>query len=132
MFEGSLHLVFENAKKNRNNPTPAETVLWMHLRTGINECKFRRQHPIGMYIADFYCHKAKLIIEVDGAIHLEPEVQKIDKAKEDFLKGRGYSLIRFTNNEVMKSIEEVIKRITTTINNINHKQSPTIGGKSPF
>ena len=66
MFEGASHLIFANAKLLRKNMTAAETVLWMYLKAGINDCKFRRQHPIGIYIADFYCHKAKLGIEVDG------------------------------------------------------------------
>jgi hypothetical protein len=56
MFEGASYLLFERAKRLRKNMTAAETVLWMHIKTGINGFKFRRQHPIGQYIADFYCH----------------------------------------------------------------------------
>src|SRR5580765_7230356 len=77
MFEGASHLIFGNAKHLRKNMTVAQTVLWMHLKKGINGFKFRRQHPIGLYIADFYCHKAKLIVEVDGLVHSEPEVKPI-------------------------------------------------------
>ena len=66
MFEGALHLIFENAKQLRKNMTNAEIALWIHLKGGMHGFKFRRQHPIAVYIADFYCHKVKLIIEVDG------------------------------------------------------------------
>lgn len=132
MFEGAFHSVFENAKKNRNNPTAAETVLWMHLRAGINGCRFRRQHPIGMYIADFYCHKAKLIVEVDGGIHLQPEVIKTDKEKENFLVRNGYRVAHFTNNEILNNIEVVIEQITILTDNNIHKQTPDIGDKSPL
>ena len=128
MFEGALHSVFENAKKNRDNPTIAETVLWMHLRAGISGHKFRRQHPIGMYIADFYCHRAKLIIEVDGTVHQQAEVIKTDMEKESFLKHNGYHVTRFTNEEILNKIEGVIERITALVKNNFHKQSPDIGG----
>jgi very-short-patch-repair endonuclease len=68
MFEGASRLIFANAKHLRKNMTATETVLWMYLKVGIDGFKFRRQHPIGLYIADFYCHKAKLIVEVDQFI----------------------------------------------------------------
>ncbi len=68
-YEDVSHSIFANAKHLRKNMTDAETVLWMYLKEGINGLKFRRQHPIGIYIADFYCHKARLIIEIDGERH---------------------------------------------------------------
>src|SRR5213075_2307472 len=97
MFEGANYLVFELAKDLRKNMTEAEKILWMHLRERISSLKFRRQHPIGIYIADFYCHKIKLIIEVDGEIHDEPETKKYDEKREKDLKELGYLIIRFTN-----------------------------------
>ena len=132
MFEGVLPLVYENAKKNRNQPTAAETVFWMHLKEGIESCKFRRQHPIGMYIADFYCHKAAVIIEVDGSIHHTKEVKKADEEKEVFLTTRSYTVLRFTNDEVMHELETVLQKITKTINNNIRKHSPHSGVKSPL
>ena len=115
MFEGASHLIFANAKYLRKNMTAAETVLWMHLRKGINGFKFRRQHRIGLYIADFYCHKVKLIVEVDGLIHNEPEVKQSDNIRQKELEAWGYNLIRFINQEVNEKPEEVIKIITEKI-----------------
>src|SRR5881394_1517038 len=111
MFEGANHLIFQNAKELRGNMTAAETVLWMYLRNKINGLKFRRQHPIGIYIADFYCHKAKLIIEVDGSIHNEPEIIKSDKARQKQLEVWGYRIVRFTNQEVILYGKKVVALI---------------------
>src|SRR5205814_2994946 len=102
MFEGASHLIFSNAKQMRKNMTDAETILWMHLKEGINGVRIRRQHPIGLYIADFFCHKLKLIIEVDGLIHNEPNIQEADEEREKDLQKWGYTIIRFTNQEVIK------------------------------
>jgi very-short-patch-repair endonuclease len=136
MFEGATHLIFENAKQLRNNPTPAETILWMHLRNGVNNFKIRRQHPIGLYIADFYCHKVKLIIEVDGSIHDLQERKEFDKERENDLKKWGYTIIRFTNQEVASQSEEVMRIITEKIlelNNLQKQNTPQIAeSKSPL
>src|SRR6266536_6063321 len=86
MFQGADSLVFELAKDLRRNMTTAEKVLWIYLRQGILGLKFRRQHPIGIYIADFYCHRVKLIIEVDGSIHDKKEVKEYDERRENDLK----------------------------------------------
>ncbi len=79
MFGQAHPLVFEKAKELRKNMTQAEKVLWGYLKGGINGLKFRRQHPIGVYVADFYCHHLKLIIELDGKIHDRPEVKILDE-----------------------------------------------------
>jgi imidazole glycerol-phosphate synthase subunit HisF len=115
MFEGASPLIFENAKHLRKKMTDAEQVLWFYLKKGINGFKFRRQHPIGIYIADFYCHKAKLIIEVDGSIHNEPEIIKSDKARQKELEDWGYSVVRFSNQEVISNAKDVIASIEKLI-----------------
>jgi very-short-patch-repair endonuclease len=117
MFEAANPLVFELAKDLRKNMTHAETVLWMHLKNGICNLKFRRQHPIGIYIADFYCHKIKLIIEADGNIHDKEENRIYDKEREDCLKKWGYKIIRFTNEEINNKIEFVLAEINTAVEN---------------
>ncbi len=136
MFEGASHIIFANAKHLRRNMTNAETTLWMHLKKGINGYKIRRQHPIGLYIADFYCHKVKLIIEVDGLIHKKGKIEVLDKRREKELVGWGYSLIRFSNDEVLRSPEIIINTITEKILklNISNKQNtlPTTESKSPL
>jgi cyclase len=124
MFEGASHLVFENAKNLRGNMTAAEMALWIHLRKGIHGLKFRKQHPVGLYIADFYCHKAKLIIEVDGAIHQDELIKANDEIREKDLLNWGYKTIRFTNREVLAHIETVLEKISTEVNHIiNNKAS---------
>jgi imidazole glycerol-phosphate synthase subunit HisF len=131
MFEGASYLIFEKAKQLRKNMTPAETVLWMHLKAGLEGYKFRRQHPIGIYIADFYCHKAKLIIELDGSIHQLAEVQQNDNKREADLLEWGYQVIRFSNEEVFNKINFVLNRILADIkliiNNKNLNASPDSG-----
>lgn len=122
MFEGASHLIFANAKHLRKNMTAAETILWMNLKRGINGFKFRRQHPIGIYIADFYCHKVKLIVEIDGSIHNEPAIKENDEARQKELERWGYAVIRFTNEEALLRIEIVINKISKIVNSINQKQ----------
>ena len=122
MFEGASHIIFENAKHLRKNMTDAEKVLWMYLKVGIAGLKFRRQHPIGLYIADFYCHKIRLVIEVDGSIHEDAEIKKLDEVRQSDLEKWGCNILRFTNQKVMNQIEEVIKIISGKISQLNNLQ----------
>lgn len=82
MFYGANPLLFAKAKELRNNMTQAEVVLWEYLRTKPSGYKFRRQHPIGIYIADFFCHKLNLAIELDGSIHDLEEVRLNDEERQ--------------------------------------------------
>jgi cyclase len=118
MFFGASHLLFERAKELRGNMTEAEIVLWEYLRQHPLGYKFRRQHPLGIYIVDFYCHKLKLVIEVDGCVHGEKEVQEADVERQRQLKQEGLKLIRFTNEEVLKTKEIVIEQINLLINQL--------------
>jgi len=115
MFEGANPLVFGFAKELRKNMTDSEKVLWMHLKSGIQNFKFRRQHPIGLYVADFFCRKLKLIIEVDGSIHDLEENKINDKEREKFFTDSGYSIIRFSNTQVHNEIEFILKEINSLI-----------------
>lgn len=120
MFNNASHLVFELAKDLRRNMTDAEKLLWNHLKAGVKGLKFRRQHPIGIYIADFYCHKIKLIVEVDGSIHTVKDVKDNDKKREDDLRGWGNTIIRFTNEHVFKNIDHVLDKINKTVESLNN------------
>jgi len=111
MFNEAHPLMFEKAKKLRKNMTGAEKILWTYLKGGINGFKFRRQHVIGVYIADFYCHPLKLVIELDGKIHARAEVKILDEQREGDLKRWGYEIIRFTNEELFRDIEKVLLTI---------------------
>ncbi len=126
MFNNASHLIFELAKDLRRNMTDAESLLWNHLKAGVNGLKFRRQHPIGIYIADFYCHKLRLIIEIDGSIHNVKEVKDNDLKRENDLKEWGNTIIRFTNDRVFKSIDSVLDEINTIVESLinNSKELP--------
>lgn len=104
------HLLLDRAKEMRNNPTEAESVLWECLKSKKLGYKFRRQHLIDDFIADFVCLSKKLIIEVDGKIH-ENKVEK-DENRTSILNELGYKVIRFTNEEVIGSIDEVLNTIS--------------------
>ncbi len=103
-------------KMRYNNPTEAETMLWNILsRKKMDGFKFRRQHVIGKYIADFVCLKKQLVIEVDGLIHQLPENKESDAERTAWLKKQGFNVIRFTNVEILTGTEEVIERISTAL-----------------
>ena len=87
----------------------------MHLKSGIQNFKFRRQHPIGPYVADFFCHKLKLIIEVDGSIHDLKETKIYDEERENYFIGLGYKIIRFSNRQVHNEMEFILSKINSMI-----------------
>ena len=111
MFYGASDLIFEKAKYLRNRVTPTEMILWGMLKECFPDCHFRRQHPLSNYIADFYSHKLKLVIEVDGSIHELEEVKKNDMEKEAAMKSMGLKVIRFTNEDIKFRIEACIEKI---------------------
>jgi len=111
MFLGADKNIFLNARDLRENLTHAESILWAYLRKKSLGYKFRRQHPISIYIADFYCHALKLIIEVDGGIHADADVRKNDIERQKHLELEGISFLRFTNEDVGRRTEQVISRI---------------------
>ena len=124
----------ERARRLRKNMTDAERALWRYLRMRqLDGHKFRRQVPIGPYIADFVCLKAMLVIEVDGGQHADAVTY--DSRRDDFMRGQGYRILRFWNNEVLANIEGVWDVIAAEINNppscggTPHPNLPPQGGK---
>ena len=105
------------AKENRHNMTLAEKILWEELRNKKTGYKFRKQHPIGDYIADFICIEKKLVIEVDGGYHNTLEQQQDDAVRTIDIEKMGYSVIRFTNDEVEKQPATIILRIKEILYN---------------
>ncbi len=112
---GASARIFANAKTLRNKLTPAEEKIWEYLRKNKLGVRFRRQHPMAKYAVDFYCHKLKLVIEIDGEIHLDRTVQQEDQSKEESLLSFGLHIIRFTNDQVLNKTEEVITAIEEKI-----------------
>ena len=105
------HLLREYAQYNRNHPTEAESLLWEYLRADGLGVRFKRQHIIGDYIADFVCLPAKLIIELDGGYHQETLQQVSDALRTDWLSSRGYRVVRFKNEELFHKINSVLELI---------------------
>jgi very-short-patch-repair endonuclease len=102
----------EYARHLRNNSTNAEIKLWMQLKgKQMHGYDFHRQKPIGNYIADFFCNKLRLVVEIDGSTHDFDEVQQKDRNKQDFLNKLGITVLRFTNKEVMTSVFQVVQTI---------------------
>jgi imidazole glycerol-phosphate synthase subunit HisF len=116
MHAGAEKPIFQKAKELRNQGTQAEEVLWSYLKSKPLGYKFRRQHPYALYILDFYCHPLKLVIEVDGSIHDLDAVKENDQNRQKLLEKEGLIVIRFTNNEVLHQMQQVMKRIETLIN----------------
>ena len=112
LHKGADKKLFGFARENRKKLTEAEHILWQYLRNRkLGGLKFRRQHPLGKFIADFYLHEAKLVIELDGDYHHEEEQKEYDSGRTYEIKELGIQVIRFTNNEVLKDIEKVLQTI---------------------
>ena len=124
MYYGAEPILFEFAKKMRENPTEAESVLWLYLSNNQIGFRFKRQHPIKYFIADFYCHKAKLVIEIDGGYHQLPEQYEYDKTRDFELEKLKLKVIRFTNEQVFLDIENTIKNIRKELEFSTASQSP--------
>jgi len=101
----------------RKNPTEAESILWEYLKGNFWGAHFRRQHIIGPYIADFACLSHRLIIEIDGGYHQLPEQQISDQDRTEWLESRAFTVIRFTNEEIIGNIELVLNKIKAYIIN---------------
>ena len=113
-------LLKEYARVNRREMTESEELLWDVLRKSIRNYRFRRQHPIGDYIADFVCLPIRLVIEVDGGYHNSPEQQTEDQWRTDFLESRGYRVLRINNEEVAADAKEVLRIIKCEIEKIEN------------
>jgi len=116
MFYGADSKTFEAATILRKNMTLAELVLWKKLKDKtLFKDKFRRQHPVNLFIVDFYCHKYKLAIEIDGEIHKTDGMKEYDLNRSSELDKFGVTVIRFSNDEVIFNIASVITTIQKII-----------------
>ena len=123
MWKGASPEVFQKAQLLRERMTEAEKSLWENLKSNkLDGYKFRRQHPIHKFIADFYCHKLKLIIEVDGKYHENQEQKIQDNERSELLSFQCIKVIRFTNKEVISDIDVVLRNIREEIQIINSKK----------
>lgn len=128
MFYGASNLIFARAKELRNRLTDSEALLWNHIKGKQLGIKFRRQHPISNYIADFYCHEIKLVIELDGSIHNLPEIASTDFERQKHLEEIGLTVIRFTNRELYHNLNQVLDKIKEAMRANQLTASPLGGG----
>ena len=112
------HLLINEAKRMRKEPTETENILWQKLRNNNLGDKFRRQHLIDDFIVDFVCLSKKLVVEVDGGYHSTSEQKEYDEQRTIILNKKGFSLIRFTNQEVLEDLKSVLQKIKTKLDSI--------------
>jgi len=113
MHGGATPRIFENAKMLRANRTTQEKLLWEYLKSKPSGFKFRQQHPFNKYVLDFYCHKLKLSIEIDGESHNTEKSKLLDQQRTEILGDFGLREIRFSNRMVSNFFEIVVKEIET-------------------
>jgi len=111
MHNGAAPQIFKNAARLRENMTVPEKLLWEKLRLKPLGFKFRRQHPINRYVLDFYCHKLKLSIEIDGGYHLSKAQKAKDTERTKVINDLGIKEIRFSNKEINNDIEIVMLKV---------------------
>ena len=111
LFYGANKEIQERAKCLRRNLTISENILWRKIKNKKLGYKFRRQHPIDIFIADFYCHEKKLVIEVDGEIHNNEQNKEYDINRTAELERFDIKVIRFSNDEVYNYLPEVLNVI---------------------
>ena len=128
----NFHFLEQKAKEMRENMTEAETLLWEALKSKHIGDKFRRQHIIGNFIADFVCLSKRLVIEVDGGYHTDDTQQGLDEGRAEELKQLGFEVIRFTNEEVLNNLDKVVLQITEKLSSLpNQKElSKAIASRS--
>jgi len=109
---GASEEIINNARDLRKRMTQAEKILWGRLREKrLEGFKFRRQHPIWRFIADFYCHKVKLVVEIDGGIHQDTLVKEYDANRTAELERLGIKVLRYSNEDVYENIERILGEI---------------------
>ena len=108
----TYQLLLDKAREMRKNPTEAESVLWHYLSDNKLGVHFRRQHPVYGYIPDFVSLKNQIIIEIDGGYHFEGEQPEKAAERNEYLQEAGFTVLRFTNEEVLCDIDTVIEKIT--------------------
>jgi len=115
--------LIERSREMRHVSTPAEQTLWRYLRNRrMDELKFRRQHPIGRFILDFYCEDLKLAIEVDGSGHLESDQEQYDAVRTQALNDLGIQVLRFWNDDVLERTELVLDEIHHKVTELSSKK----------
>jgi very-short-patch-repair endonuclease len=130
-IRGTTTGVTTSSRHLRGSMTPAEHTLWQALqRRQLHGLRFRAQHPVGSFILDFYCPSHKLVIEVDGTVHDRQREQ--DQARTEHLEAYGYTVLRFSNDEVLTDVASVLERIAEAASALGAPpRPPNPGGRQP-
>ena len=113
---GRTSVQIKRALELRHTPTDTERAAWCLLRTiKFKGFKFRRQHPLGPYIVDFYCAQRRLIVELDGSVHGQPTQTRRDVRRDVYLKKMGYMVLRFSNGTVQSAPEQFEQKDWDTV-----------------
>lgn len=115
MHYGAPKEIFQIAERLRRDMIETEKIIWERVCKNQLGVRIRRQHPIWKFIADFYCHELKLVIEIDGKIHVQPENKAYDISRNIILRDFKIEVIRFTNDEVINNTDQVVQKIKRTI-----------------
>lgn len=130
MFYGASPGIFERAKMLRQNMTKQEKMLWEEVRGNrIMGLRFKAQHPISTFIADFYCHKIKLVVEIDGDSHNSLDQKSYDEGRNDEMLQLGITTLRFSNEDIETRLREVLSQLTLKcklLANSAHLSIPTL------
>lgn len=128
-----MHLpsTLKRAKKLRKEMSLPEVLLWMQLKERPSGFKFRKQHPFGVYVADFYCHEARLIIEVDGEAHNRGDQPEFDSKRDTWFRSQGIDTMRISARDVLSNMEGVILHILSAINTAKPPPSAMRAATSP-
>ena len=124
MHYGATMETFQIAERLRREMTTTEKLLWERVCKNQLGTRIRRQHPIWKFIADFYCHEVRLVIEIDGGIHSHTENKEYDISRDIILKEFQIEILRFSNTEVISETDLVIEKIKKTIERLRQKYNP--------
>jgi N-acetyl-alpha-D-muramate 1-phosphate uridylyltransferase len=129
MHYGASKLIFQRAEELKKFCTWEEEIVWGYLSGNKLGVKFRRQHPLLFYVADFYCHQLKLVIEIDGGIHNKADVKINDEIRQREIEELGITVIRFTNSQVKNNIEKIVEEVNKKIEELKtaRDQSSPLG-----
>ncbi len=120
------------ARKLRRDMSLPEALVWQRLRGAVTGMKFRKQHPIGPYVVDFYCSKARLVIEIDGEAHSRGDAPARDERRDAFVIENGYRLLRIAAVEVLRDVDAAVAAIVAFAEAPLHRPSdgpPPLAGE---
>lgn len=126
MFYGASNLLFKRAEELRKFCTWEEEIIWGFLKGNQLGIKFRRQHPLLFYIADFYCHQLKLVIEIDGSVHNKEDVKINDNIRQQEIEDLGITVIRFSNSQVKHNPGIILEQINKKIEELKNIEDPSL------